>query len=365
MELRVIDNFDDFQKLEQPWNELLSQTEVDHAYMKHQWFECWISNLGRFDNLVIPTAWLDGQLVGIAPMQITIDKIKGLPVKVLCFLSSGISPRCNFIAHESLEKKVFFDYIFGYKGWDLMIANNIESELNITKSYIKYLKFSKKKYKIEQGFNSPYLNIESSWDDYWRSLSKSFKKDLQNSTNRLNKSNSFKVYCVTNYKIFSEVFDRILETSAKSWKGNINSDLKSEKKLQSFYDDFSRKGSDMGLFELWILEIDDHIASFAYRLKSRNVLTGIRTDFDPEYKYYNPGKMLQLFILKDLFNREGVWQYDLGGMAGSHKTNWANNIKRHYIVTTGSSSFYGNLLMIGKLKVLPLAQKLFSSRIHE
>jgi hypothetical protein len=360
LRLSVIDNFDDFLKLEQPWNELVSQTEVDQAFMKHQWFNCWIRNLGRPENLAILTAWSDGQLMGIAPMQIVSDKLKGLPVKVLCFLSSGITPRCNFIVHESFDKTRFFDYVFGYKGWDLIITNNIASEFKITKSYIEYLESKKKKFKIEQGFMSPYVKTDSTYDDYWKSLSQSFRKNLRKCLNRLEKSGTHKVHKITEFSQFTGIFDRLLETSAKSWKGEVDSDIKSNPNLISFYVDYSRMASDMSLFELWILEIEGDIASFAYSLKLRNVLTGIRTDFDPKYKYYNPGKILQLFLLKDLFSREDVWEYDMGGGRGEHKIIWTDHIREHYIITAGKSTLYGNMLMMGKLKILPMFNKLFS-----
>jgi CelD/BcsL family acetyltransferase involved in cellulose biosynthesis len=261
--------------------------------------------------------------------------------------------------HESLEKNMFFDYIFTYKGWDLIITDNIESELKITKAYIEYLDSSKKKYKIEQGFMSPFLTTESSWDDYWKTLSKSFRTNLNTGMNRLKKDKkTINVYKVVDYEIFDRILDKLLEASARSWKGETGSDLRSTPELLSFYIDFSRKASEMGLFELWVLEIDDKIAVFDYHLACSNALSLIRTDFDIKYKFYNPGNTLKLFILKDLFTRGQMIEYDMGGHVVDYKAKWAHNIKRHYIITAGSTGIYGGLLMIGKLKVLPIVRKL-------
>lgn len=360
----IVNDFDRFLQMRQSWNELVASSEVDHAFMKHEWFECWIRNLGNLDNLMIPAAWLDGQLMAVAPMQIARERIKGFPVKVLCFLSSGISPRCNFIVHESFKEEDFFDYIFGLKGWDLIITRDIDSDLDITKAYIEYLNSHKMKYKIEPGRMSPFLKTESSWDEYWRALSKSFRTNLNTGMNRLKKDNrTFNAYKVDDYETFDRILDRLVETSARSWKGEVGSDLRSTPELLSFYIDFSRKVSDMGLFELWVLEIDGRIAAFDYHLKGENALSLIRTDFDLEYKFYSPGNAIKLFLLKDLFNRPEVWEYDLGGQAVDYKAKWAHGVKEHHLITAGSSGIYGGLLMMGKLKVLPLMQRLFAK--HE
>jgi len=295
--------------------------------------------------------------MGIAPMQISASKIKRFPVKVLSFLSSGISPRCNFIVHESLDKIAFFEYLFRIKGWDLIITTNIESELNITKAYIEYLKDNNKMFEIEPGFMSPYLTTDTTYDIYWKGLSRKFREILNNRMNRLNRNESFKLYRVTDYEQLEKIIDKIVETSANSWKGDIDSDLKSNTDMLSFYIDFSRSGSDLGLFELWILELDGVIASFDYCLKSGHSLSGIRSDFDLEYKNYDPGKMLKLFIIKDLFTRKGVWEYDLGGNLGDHKVRWTVNLRKHSIITAAGPGHYGKLLMLGKLKLLPLARK--------
>ncbi len=364
MKFKIIRDFDQFLKLHQPWNELVTQCEIDHAFMKHEWFECWIENLGNPRSLAITTAWLDGQLLGVAPFQVSREKFKGLPARVLGFLSSGISPRCNFIMHDSIDSEDFFDYIFETRDWDLIITKDIDANLKTTQTYLKYLDSNGKiKYSTETGRVSPFMQTESGWDDYWKTLSKSLRSNLKRRMNGLKKMESYESIKITGYDDFAKIIDQLVETSAKSWKGKIGTDLKSTPELLSFYIDFSRKASKVGLFELWILKINDQIAAFDYYLKGKNSLSLIRTDFDPVFAFYSPGNVLKLSILKEIFERNGIWEYDMGGQAVNYKTKWANRLREHLIITAGNSSLYGNFLMFGKTKILPFIKKLRSK--HE
>ena len=66
MKTKIIDNFDDFLKLYDAWNELVDGNEVDHAFMKHEWFERWLIDLDYRQGISIITFWQDRLLVGIA-----------------------------------------------------------------------------------------------------------------------------------------------------------------------------------------------------------------------------------------------------------------------------------------------------------
>lgn len=359
MKTRLIDNFDEFLKLKQAWNELSVQTETDHAFMRHEWFECWINNIGRHDNLNILTGWRDGQLAAIAPMQIEKQKIKGIPAKVLSFLSSSISPRCNFIVSPDVNPEEFFNSLFQTKNCDLIITKGMEADAKITKAYLEYLQNNfPGKYVIEEGRKSPYLLTDKSWEEYRKTLHKQFRTNLNTGLNKLKNEPSFEVKKITDYDGFIGIFEGLIKTSAKSWKGKEGTDLKTSKEQTSLYREFSQKGVTANLWELWVLKINNRVAAFEYYLKCNKQLSAIRTDFDIDFRKISPGNSLKIFVIKDLMNREGVWEYDLGGMAYDYKLKWTNTIREHIAVMAGCGSFRGNLLMYAKTKIWPHFQKL-------
>jgi len=66
----LINDYDQFMSIRQSWNELVKSLDIDHAFMRHEWFDCWIRYLGNAEKLAIITAYEDGQLMAVAPMQI-------------------------------------------------------------------------------------------------------------------------------------------------------------------------------------------------------------------------------------------------------------------------------------------------------
>jgi len=116
---RQITNFDEFLSIKDQWNDLVKSTNIDHAYMRHEWFECWIKYLRPKGHFAIHTAWNIDKLVAIAPLQIVRESRKKMPLRFLFFMSSGITPRNNFIIDSSINPNPFFDYIFSTPGWDI------------------------------------------------------------------------------------------------------------------------------------------------------------------------------------------------------------------------------------------------------
>ncbi len=358
LKTEIIHNFDDFLKLKPAWNELAAATDIDHAFMRHEWFECWIKNLGRRDNLQILTAWRDGQLVAVAPLQLVRQRIKGIPARALTFLASGISPRCNFIMHPSVNPEDFFDALFQIKGPDLVMTRGLEAEAGTTRAYLSYLEnHLHGKYHVEPGRHSPYLMAEPDWDSFRKTLPRQFRTNLTTRLNKLQKESSFEVSRITDFEKLDTIFDELVEVSARSWKGEAGTDLKSSPEQCSFYREFSRDAAPAGLWEVWVLKVNGVVTAFEYCLKGQRSLSAIRTDMDTQYQKLGPGNSLKVFLVKDLMNREGTWEYDLGGLAYDYKLRWTKLVRKHIAVTVSAGTMRGNLLMFGKNKLLPLLRR--------
>jgi hypothetical protein len=356
LKTELIRDFDRFLKLKQSWNELVKTTESDLVCMWHEWFECWIKTLGRRETLTILTEWSDGQLVAIAPLQLEWRRFKGLPARTLSFLSSSISPRCNFIVHESMDPRRFFEKVLHISGYDLIHTVGMEATLSVTNAYVEFLKQRKSStYEIEPGRRSPFLLTSTSWEEYRQSLPRQFRTNLTTRWNKLKQAaNSYQVEKITDYETFATVFDELVETSARSWKAQTKTDLRSTPKIQQFYKDFSYLTSDQQLYEVWLLRIDGKLAAFEYYLKGNRSLSAIRTDFDMAFKIYGPGHSLKVLVLQDVFAREGVWEYDFGGLAYDFKMRWTKTVREHLNITTCGNNLYGKVLMFGKKRLLPL-----------
>ncbi len=351
MHFRKVTNFEDFLSLKEQWNSLVKSTDVDHAFMRHEWFESWINHLMPKGQLIIHTAWNNDRLVAIAPLQITRQIRKKIPLRLLSFLRSSVTPRSNFIVDNSIDSDLFFDSIFNSRGWDVAEFQAVELGQQITDKFIDYLK-KNQQFVIEEGLQSPYEIIDSNWEIYLKNRSLKFKKNYRNSLNRLKKASSYQIIRIENFEDFHKYYENMVEISNKSWKSEGKTDLKSVPRMANFYYDFCKLSSKDNLFLSIVLIIDRNPAAFSFYLKFHNRLVALRWEYDEQYKYYAPGTVLKNDIIKSMLDKGIILEFDLSGMSTPHKKKVVNRIRKHIDITVGNPGFYGSIIISLKKKFM-------------
>lgn len=355
----TIRSFDEFLRLKEPWNELVGDSEVDHACMRHEWFHCWIKWLGRNSQTTIIAGWDGSQLIALAPLQTTRQRTGGIPVRVLSFLMSHITPRCNFIIHPAVVPTALFDEVFKQPGWDVMSLRSMLGDQKTTADFISYLEATRKgRFEIEQGKQSPFVVVEGDWDCYLAGLSKKHRKNINQGLNRIKKLPSYSFEKYHDYGCLEKLIPEILRISDRSWKGKMKTSISAVPNMAEFYKEFCFLGAPDNLWELRLLKSADQYIAFNFFLKHGDKLTGIRTDYDEEYRYYGPGQMMILFTLMELFESGRRWDFDMGGMAADFKLDWTDKTRDHIDILATSPGMRGDLLLFGKRKILPILKRL-------
>jgi len=315
--------------------------------MRHEWFDSWIKHLMKKGQLAIHIARDDDKLVAIAPLYIMTQIRKGIPLRILTFIQSGVTPRCNFILHNEINTNLFFDYILSSKEWNIMELRSIEKDTPLTNKFIDYLKTGHN-FVIENGIQSPFEILDSDWKTYLLNKTKKYRRSIRMYSNRINKCDSYKILHVDNYDEFEKYFDTLIRISSQSWKAQVATDFKSMPQMAEFIKEFSKLGNNDKMFVLDILSIDEKAIAFSYYLRDRNRLVAIRWEYDEEYSYYSPGVILHNYCLEKLCDTGEKWEYDLTGEATAHKSKLLRNIRKHINITIGRPGFYGNILMFIK-----------------
>jgi CelD/BcsL family acetyltransferase involved in cellulose biosynthesis len=164
---------------------------------------------------------------------------------------------------------------------------------------------------------------------------------------------------ITHYAELLPIFSKLVDASARSWKVTEGTDLGSLPEVQRFLLEVAQQSGDAGLLETWVLWIDKQVAAFDIYARGPRSLSLLRTDFDLAFRHYGPGNGLRVAIMKDLFEREQVWEYDFGGQNYPYKLRWTKSVRRHNDVTASRPGLFGNVLLLGK-RMLPLARKVRS-----
>ncbi|MBU1317617.1 MAG: GNAT family N-acetyltransferase [candidate division Zixibacteria bacterium] len=361
VKIEIIENLEDFLKLSDAWDELVSGSEVDHAFMRHLWYAEVIKAYFANDTLAVVIIRRDGQLVAAAPMRRTVYRIRGLGVKTLSFISTEITPRCNFIVADSDLLEPLVMSVIGAPDWDVLYAKNLEENAATTKKFIELIGNSLDNHgsQVIEGLLSPYLHTSGSWEEYWQSFSKKRRRTLTAySIKRLEEAGSGEISRIESQEELREFLPRMFEISAASWKADTNDHLRPDSPEGRFYLGFTPAALASDQVLIYTIKIDGKYVGFDYYLRCGNSYTGSRSDYNERYKYYSPGNNLKLAAIRHLFEQEQECVYDLGGDAHQYKLDWGCEIRRHLTFTIGNHTLKGRLIMAGKNKVLPLARSI-------
>jgi CelD/BcsL family acetyltransferase involved in cellulose biosynthesis len=360
LEYRTIEDFDEFLKLESAWDELVGNSEVDHAFMKHLWFSELVKAHNWQDMLSIVTIRSDRQLVAAAPVRRSTYRFGGLRFKGLSFLSSGVSPRCNFIVADHDYVELLAEHVIGLPDWVLFYATNLEASLETTRRFMSFLREGKSVagIRIEDGLQSPYLLTEGSFENYWKSFPEKRRKYLERMCiRRLEKAGSHEISQIKDSEQFLKFMPTMFEISRKSWKSATDDHIIAESPQGRFYNGFTPIGIDRGLVTLYTIKVDGRLIGFEYLLTCNHEYSLIRCDYDEDFKYYSPGNNLRIAIVRDLFGEDHICEYDLGGDAYPYKLDWCDSIRKHIKVMIGNNTLRGKAIMFAKNKALPFLRR--------
>ena len=345
---QLITDSEQFAALRDSWNELVSACAVNHAFMRHVWFDCWIKAFHTTGSLAIQTAWRDDRLCAVAPLRIARERRRGVSFNALQFLLSNITPRCNFIVHPgNTDVASFFDSLFEIPGWDVMELRALEVEQPITTMFIQYLR-ERRDHVIEPGLKSPYEVLDGTWESFYKGRSMGYRKNFRNSANRLKKAGDYRVVALESPEDFEKHFDELMSISARSWKAEAGVDLLSAPEQKEFYRLFSASGSREGLCIAFMLYLNERAIAFDYYLRHNRRLAGIRWEYDTEFKYYMPGTTLHAHVIRDLLNKGESWEYDLCGMTSEYKSGLVKSLRPHCNITVGGPGMRGKSIMLMK-----------------
>jgi len=168
---------------------------------------------------------------------------------------------------------------------------------------------------------TPYLEIQGTLDEFWRSKSAKFRKTRRSIANRIEKLGGVHVECITGDGRVEAALREFLELSRKSWTRTEGRDLLAEDFERRFLEDLTKLAVEKGWLRLWFLRKDDELIAAEYHLRDGDVEYGLRAHYDPAYAYQSPGTFLDVSVVKRLF-ADGCRIYDMGPGLVGYKAAW-------------------------------------------
>lgn len=358
MELKIINNPEHFRLLRDEWNDLLSKSPNDTLFMRHEWLSAWLESYRKNHKLQVLLLKENNAPASIAPLAIAHERMYGLPVKKITFISDSSWTSGDFITHyhnaESIKK---FVESFEQKNFDIIDFQNIPIESGTISILSESLSGKGYKFLIKEGSNSPYIQINKPWDDFYSQLSSKFRKVMRNKLNRIKKYGDFSIKKYSSQDEVLKILPVIFDIGTRGWKHKIKNSISSTENNKSFYTKLTETFSGLGCVNIWLLELNGTPAAFEYHISYKNTVHALTADYDERYKDLSPGSILDYSIMKHLFEKHPC-TYDMGCGNSFYKMNWTNDFKKHSRILIYSDTTYGKLLRHIEGTYLPVVRQI-------
>jgi CelD/BcsL family acetyltransferase involved in cellulose biosynthesis len=364
MKVRRIDSRQGFEALAPLWTDLAREGGHSSPFLSHDWFACcWEAGAPsrRAEALVVEDA---AGPVAVVPLARRRGALHRAPVRVLGMLTAPDTAFTDWLITGRPEPVVeaVLDELDRWKDWDVLDLNALPVDSPTVKALETTLPG---RFRWQRGatVRSPHVTITGTWDTYWTAKSQRFKKTIRSVRNRLVKAGTVSIEEYRQVSVDSPVFAELLDVSRRSWKAGEGVAIATMPGMPAFFSALTDRASRRGWLRVWILRLEGRAIATEYQLEADGRVHALRADFDASLpEELSPGSHLSYEILRTLFGREGVHEYDMGPGENPYKARWASGARETIQLRMFRRGLYGSMLHGLETRAVPALRRLLDRR---
>jgi len=363
LHLRLVSDPGDFASLRAGWNGLAASRRHASAFLQHEWFDAawqWRQETATLHLLCL----LRGDdLVALLPLVREEVRRHGARVRELSFLTVPDTQVCDLIAAEAdsaAASEAFAAELARRKSdWDVLRLKYLAPGSLAASSLRDALAAKGFATRVEQRGANPYVRLDSSWEAYYATRTRSLKKANNLAANRLKKAGEIRIDKFEpgagDAARLARLLDQIIAISAVSWKRATGNSLDNPGP-QAFIRRLSELAHQRGWLSVWTLSLDDRPLAMEYQLVADGRVFALRSDFDAAFEEISPGSHLSRTLLERLFGR-GLERYYMGPGENAYKQRWAEQLDPVAELSVYGRSLRGRWLSAWETTLKPLAKR--------
>lgn len=359
-ELRVatVTTDTEFAALKDSWN-LLNRDRVPRSpFLSHDWCSAAFAWRCLDSDLHLQVARRAGRIVGILPLIRIRD---GRRLRRLELITVPDTHLADLIAAPSDYRNVadaLASALAMRSDWDTLQLGRLAPDGAAVTCFVPAL--------VRHGFrvdtlndgNNPFVALNGSWIDYYKSRSRRLKKAANNVANRIGKGGEVRVewFRPSGYDEaqLGLAVETIIGISSRSWKGKTPYAL-DRPGPQSFIRRLSASACDHGWLSIWVLHVGDRPLAMEYQLIDDGYVHALRSDFDASCEELSPGSYLFRELLESLFGL-GLRRYCMGPGDNPYKLRWTAEFEPLRRVIVYNRTLPGHIAWLRDAIAKPIAR---------
>ena len=360
MKVRRIDTREGFEALAPVWQSVATESGQTSPFLSHEWYGCCWGAAGAESRPEVLLVEDSAGPTAMVPLVCRKASLHGLPARVLGMLSSPDTAFADWLIVGRPEPVVeaVLTHLSGRRDWDVLALHGLPAASLTLKALHASLP-GHYRWQPLPALRSPYLNTAGTWEEFWAATSQRFKKTVRNVRNRLGKVGAVSIEEHRVVAPDSSVFADLLAVSERSWKAPHELAIATMPGMPEFFRGLTARASARGWLRLWLMRLDGRPVASEFQLEADGRVHALRADFDASLPVdLSPGTHLTAEIVRALFGRETVYEYDMGPGDNEYKSRWASDaheLRRLRIFRPGA---YGTLLHTVEARVVGSLRRL-------
>lgn len=280
------------------WRHYGSASEIDDRRVE-------LAVLGVFDDA--------GSLAGVAPWYLERSAVHG---RVLRPLGSGevcsdyLSVLCHPVA-EATVVETLVDYLVeqtrgahrGSLRWDLLDLDNVDAEDRVVTALAHALSDAGCTVHCRPRVNCWRLELPTSWETYVASLSKNLRRDVRRLERELLDTGRAKLHSAVRLDELTAAMDILVDLHGRRRNMLGEAGCFDSDRFLGFYRDVAPDLLRHGQVQFDWLELDGRPVAAEFQLVGDGVLYFYQAGVDPAAMEHQPGKLINLMILRQAIER--------------------------------------------------------------
>lgn len=363
LQAEVITDLGQLKNLKPEWNKLLEHSHTNSIFLTWEWVYSWWVVFGTSSELFIVTVKDEsGKIVGIAPLCIRKSIYYRFPVREMIFIGMGHADRQDFILSDNSGQtinKIISAIHDSQSRWDIVNLEQVPqdsfwlSDTDIAANY---------RFQSENSSSCPYVQVNGSWETYYKGLSKKFKRDIKHKTNRLTRSGNWELEFNNTAITIEDLIISMKNIELESRKNHTEKAFLSIEKNREFLIKFCTCCLQNQWLDCATITMNGESIAFLLGFVYANKYHAYNMVFSEQFYQSSPGKLLLNEKIKWCFDQNNsVQEFDFLRGAFYIKSLWTTEKRQHLRCLFFKNTLYSRLLEFLVFGIRPRIKSVLNS----
>jgi CelD/BcsL family acetyltransferase involved in cellulose biosynthesis len=329
-EARVVKDEHEWEALATLWDRLLLAVPDHTVFQTYEYQRLWWRHFGGDNELFIVLLVRDGEVRGIAPLQIEAVKEYGRWLRRLAFIGSRWEvdrPRLLFPVEEGTLTGALVAYLARRADqWDFCDFHEQPTGSHSLTTLEAAFRSAGFLVGRTRDSDCPYLALTGTWAEFLAGKSQTFRKNLKAAGRRLRAAGALE------YRVYDALPD-VLEQlevfrgiEARSWKSGEGVGIGRDAGYFDFYRDMAERFAGRRAFVVRTLSVGGRPIAGTFGLAHDGVFYSLQIAHDAEFSRSSPGTYLEALEMEQCF-RDGFREYEFLGGFLNNKSRWTSTFR--------------------------------------